>query len=307
MAKKFSKPELSRLINGDIEIPEAPIAEIKLRLDHALVKAYPQYNRSTLQKFIKNGQVKVNDQIIKKPNFLISETDELNLQIQPTEKLPNIPIIYEDQNVIIINKPCGILTVSKGDFNPEPTLEAYGHIVHRLDRATSGVIVIAKNLETRKYIQKQFQDRRAHKTYYAIVAGVPKLPQAVIDVPIARNLKRPTTFQPDLNGRSAITEYSIIKHSDHYSFLILKPRTGRTHQLRVHLKHLGTPILGDPIYSTNTHLPSGIANRLYLHASQLEITLPGGERRSFIAPLPDDFRTAISTLISPKALEDVLW
>lgn len=308
MAKKFSKPNLSRIINGDIPIAaDTPITVDKKRLDHTLVEQYAQYNRSTIQKFIKNGQVTVNQKIITKPNYLTSKQDQIELKILEAENNPpEIPIIYSDDKVIVVNKPTGLLTVSKGNFNPEPTLESLGYIVHRLDRDTSGVIIIAKDEATRAYLQKQFQDRRAHKIYYAITTGVPKLDQAIIDIPLARNLKHPTTFQPDPTGRAAITEYKVLANSEHFALLMLKPKTGRTHQLRVHLKHIGTPILGDPIYGAPTKFPSNINRRLYLHAAQLEITLPGGIRRTFEAPIPDDFSYAIANLISTQAVQNVL-
>lgn len=141
-------------------------------------------------------------------------------------------------------------------------------------------------------LRKQFQDRKTHKTYYAVVIGHPKLPEAMIDLPIARNLKRPTTFQVDQNGKASQTYYKVIAQNDQHSLLQLKPKTGRTHQLRVHLKYLGTPILGDPVYSDLAKYP---APRLFLHATELEITIPGktgGERRTFTAKLPPEF-TAI--------------
>ncbi len=107
-------------------------------------------------------------------------------------------------------------------------------------------------------LRKQFQDRKTHKTYYAVVNGHPKLPEAMIDLPIARNLKRPTTFQVDQNGKSSQTHYKVREQNERYSLLELKPTTGRTHQLRVHLKYIGTPILGDNVYGegTNTKIPA---------------------------------------------------
>ena len=140
-----------------------------------------------------------------------------------------------------------------------------------------------------KYLRRQFQNRQTHKTYYAVTVGHPKLPAALIDLPIARNLKRPTTFQVDQNGKPSQTAYRVVASNDQYSLLELKPTTGRTHQLRVHLKYLGTPILGDPVYGAPL---KDSARRLFLHAYSLEITIPsptGGERRTFTAPLPPAF------------------
>ncbi|MFV0485281.1 MAG: RluA family pseudouridine synthase [Candidatus Saccharimonadales bacterium] len=278
---------MSRIINGDIELPKAPEAEDKQRLDMALLEKYPGYNRSTLQKYIKNGQVKVNGEIIEKANTLVSESDELDLLERAMPERPEVAVIYEDENVLVLDKPEGILSISKGDFNPEPTMEEFGIIVHRLDRDTSGVMIVAKNEETHSMLQRQFQERKTHKTYNAVVVGHPDLPEAIIDVPLARNMNRPTTFVPDAEGREAITQYKVLDRSNKYSLLQLKPQTGRTHQLRVHMKHLGTPILGDPIYGDTP------AKRMYLHASELEITIPGGIRKTFKSELPREFNDVL--------------
>ncbi len=289
--KKFSKPDLSRVINGDTKLSEAETGPEKFRLDHLLVKQHPEYNRSSLQTFIKSGYVQVDGQIVKKANSKFPETAQIELNVPPSAELPpRPPVIYEDDNVLVLNKPAGLLSMAKGEYCPEPTLENYGLLVHRLDRDTSGVVILAKNPTTQKMLRKQFQDRKTHKTYFAVIVGHPKLPEAMIDLPIARNLKRPTTFQVDQNGKAAQTYYKVIAENDRYSLVELKPTTGRTHQLRVHLKYLGTPILGDPVYS------DAPADRLYLHAKELEITIPGtsgGERRIFTAPLPPEFEQKV--------------
>lgn len=295
--KKFSKPALSRVINGDTVLATSDATPTKIRLDHLLVQQYPEYNRSSLQTFIKSGYVTVNQQVITKPNAKILPDTTIQLTLphahNTNPQLP--PVIYEDQHVLVLDKPAGLLSMAKGEFCPEPTLENFGLLVHRLDRHTSGVVILAKDPETQKSLRRQFQTRKTHKTYYAIVVGKPKLAAAIIDLPIARNLKRPTTFQVDQNGKSSQTAYRILAANEHYSLLELKPTTGRTHQLRVHLKYLGTPILGDPVYGAP--LPQDIkalnpGRQLYLHAYSLEITIPGnngGERRTFCAPLPPEF------------------
>lgn len=291
--KKFSKPELSRVINGDTKLADTDQGPEKFRLDHLLVKQHPEYNRSSLQNFIKSGFVKVNQEVATKPNAKFTADVKIALDVPPATK-PSLrpPVIYEDKNVIVLDKPTGLLSMAKGEYCPEPTLEDFGLLVHRLDRDTSGVVILAKNPEAQTMLRKQFQDRKAHKTYYAVVKGHPKLPSALIDLPIARNLKRPTTFQVDQNGKPAQTAYRTVKSNDKYSLLELKPTTGRTHQLRVHLKYLGTPILGDRVYGDDK------ANRLYLHAKELEITIPGpqgGERKTFTAPLPPEFEDVFRT------------
>lgn len=280
--KKFSKPEMSRVINGDVQLVDTPEKPAKYRLDHQLVKQHPEFNRSTLQNFIKGGHVTVDGAVVTKPNAQILPEAQIILTPPTKTTVAQPDIIFEDQNVLVINKPDGLLSMTKGEYTTEPTLEDYGLLVHRLDRDTSGVVILAKNPETQSYLRRQFQERKTHKTYYAIVVGRPKLEEAMIDLPIARNLKHPTTFQVDPTGKPAQTHYKVIKSSDKYSLLELKPITGRTHQLRVHLKYIGTPILGDRVYGKP-------AERLYLHASSLEITIPKGNRQTFSAPLPEDF------------------
>ena len=283
--KKFSKPELSRIINGDKQLAEAEEAIPKTRLDILLVEKYKSYNRSTLQRFIRDGFVTVDGVVAKKPNQKFEEGVKIELNV-PT-KLKNADlkpaVIYEDDNVIVLDKPAGLLSMAKGEYCPEKTLEDFGLLVHRLDRDTSGVVILAKNVEVQKFLRKQFQDRKTHKTYYAIVSGRPKLDAARVDLPIARDLKRPTTFRVDPNGKASETYYRVLKSDGKHSLVELKPTTGRTHQLRVHMKYLGHPIIGDPVYGDED------ASRLFLHAKALEITLPGGERRVFEADLPQDF------------------
>lgn len=285
--KKFSKPAMSRVINGDVVLDTEDEKPEKFRLDHLLVEQHPEYNRSSLQTFIKSGFVTVDGVVVTKPNSKFEKTAKLVLTVPETEIPKDFlkpAVIYEDNNVKVLDKPAGLLSISKGEYCPEPTLEDYGLLVHRLDRDTSGVVILAKNPETQKSLRKQFQDRKAHKTYLAVVEGHPKLDAAKIDLPIARNLKHPTTFQVDPNGKPAVTYYRTLKSNEKYSLLELKPVTGRTHQLRVHLKYLGTPILGDRVYGVS-------ADRLYLHAKSLEITIPDGDRRTFESPTPPEFAT----------------
>ncbi len=294
MAKKFSKPELSRKINGDIPfdtVIDEPSQDLT-RLDIQVLNQNPRYSRATIQKFIKAGYVTVDGEQVTKPNTLIADEAEIILTIPASEQAEKPPIIYEDDNVIVFNKPAGMLSIKKGAYIAEPAIEDWGEIVHRLDRDTSGVIIVAKNLKTKGYLQKQFQERKTHKTYYAIVCGTPKESHAIINIPLARNLKKPTTFMPDKNGREAITEYRVIESGEKYSLMELKPRTGRTHQLRIHMSFIGCPILGDPVYNPK----SPKASRMYLHATSLEITIPGqdgGKRMTFTAELPEEFKNAL--------------
>lgn len=269
----------------------------KTRLDVLLSTRYPEKSRSTWQKYIKAGYVAVNSTIVQQPKQEVTDADHLAISLPDATDYSHteLPIIFLDDDVIVVNKPAGVLTHSKGEMNDEFTVAEFFRryttvgldtnrpgIVHRLDRDTSGVIIGARTPEAFELLKHQFSDRIAKKTYLAIVSGAPKRPMATIDIPIGRNPSAPSTFRVDSKGRPAVTQYSVLETHDDVSLLALKPRTGRTHQLRVHLAHLGTPMLGDRVYGKS-------GERLYLHAYRLEITTHAGERRTFTAPVPDSF------------------
>lgn len=283
--KKFSKPDLSRVINGDSVLPDAPEKPELVRLDVLMTEVFKSYSRSTLQKFIRSGFVTVDGEVILKPNQQILRGLRVELKVPEEMKNADIDpeVIYEDSDVLVLNKPAGLLSEVKGEYCPERTLEDFGFVAHRLDRDTSGVIILAKTEAVRDFLKKQFQDRTTKKTYFAVVSGRPKLDEARIDLPMKRDLKRPTTFRVDANGKEAETFYKVVKTDGKHSLVELRPTSGRTHQLRVHMKYLGHPIVGDKVYDGEK------ADRLYLHANKLEITLPSGERKVFEAELPEDF------------------
>lgn len=283
--KKFSKPEMSRVINGDRVLAAEEAPEEKVRLDILMKEIYKSYNRSTLQRFIESGFVTVDGELVTKANAKFLRGVKLDLKVPEVMKNADLvpKVVYEDENVVVLDKPAGLLSMAKGEYCPEVTLEKYGLLVHRLDRDTSGVVIMAKTPEVQTMLKRQFQDRKTHKTYYAVISGRPKLDEARIDLPLSRDLKRPTTFRVDANGKPAETFYKVLKTNDEHSLVELRPTTGRTHQLRVHMKYLGHPITGDPVYGSEK------ADRLYLHAGALEITLPGGVRKVFEVPMPKDF------------------
>lgn len=269
----------------------------KKRLDTVLAERHPETSRSTWQKHIKAGHVQVNGSLKVSSKYDVTDTDTITLEIPDATNFDSfdLPILYLDDNVIVIDKPVGVLTHAKGALNDEFTVAEFFRrytdvgletnrpgIVHRLDRDTSGVMIGARNKEAKSLLQKQFADRKTKKTYLAIVKGTPKQHQAKIDLPIGRNPTAPSTFRVDTNGKPAVTEYVVLAETKDYSLVHLRPLTGRTHQLRVHMRYLGTPILGDRIYGSS-------ADRLYLHASKLEITIPKSERKTFIAPVPTAF------------------
>jgi 23S rRNA pseudouridine1911/1915/1917 synthase len=272
------------------------------RLDQYLAKHYPEYSRSTWKKYIDTRCVTVNGVIVSSSKFPINDTDTVTFTLPKKIDFSSesLPIVYEDDNVIVIDKPSGILTHSKGALNDELTVAEFVRpkttykvdtnrpgIIHRLDRDTSGIIICAKNDNTAHLLNKQFQDRKAKKTYFAVVKGEPTHHRADIDLPIARNPKKPSTFRVDSSGKSAFTSYELLSTNGNLSLLRLQPTTGRTHQLRVHMAYMNTPIYGDRIYGTE-------ADRLYLHAAKLEITIPEGERKVFESKIPSNFEALTS-------------
>jgi 23S rRNA pseudouridine1911/1915/1917 synthase len=273
------------------------VMSTKKRLDVVLAERYPDISRSTWQKHIKAGHVSVNGTVRESPKYDVVEADSIEISIPDATDFTDheLPILYLDDNVIVINKPVGVLTHSKGALNDEFTVAEFFRryttvgldtnrpgIVHRLDRDTSGVMIGARNQEAATLLQKQFADRKTKKTYMAVTRGLLKEQQAKIDLPIGRNPSAPSTFRVDAKGKPAVTRYEVLAVQDRLSLVELRPETGRTHQLRVHMAHLGAPILGDRVYGRS-------AERLYLHAAALEITIPVSQRMTFTAPVPPEF------------------
>lgn len=243
-----------------------------------------------------------------------------------------IPIIYEDENIVAINKPVGLVVHSARPTSEErrdgktkektlvdwimekyPKIEDVGEplvlssgeiikrpgIVHRLDRETSGVLVVVKNQEAFLFLKKQFQDRETQKSYRAFVYGEVKNDKGVIDRPIGRSSSdfRKWSAQRGARGkmREAITEYKVLARKGGFSYLELNPKTGRTHQLRVHLKAINYPIVCDNLYAPKQECALGFS-RLALHAYSLELNLPDGKRIKLEADLPEDFQKAVSQI-----------
>jgi 23S rRNA pseudouridine1911/1915/1917 synthase len=269
----------------------------KKRLDILLAERFPETSRSTWQKYIKAGHVSVNGTVQTSAKYDVTETDQITTNVPDATDFSQheLPIIYMDDNVIVVNKPIGVLTHSKGALNDEFTVADFFRryttvgletnrpgIIHRLDRDTSGVIIGARNPETAHLLQKQFADRKTKKTYIAIIDGHLNEPTAKVDLPIGRNPSAPSTFRVDAKGKSAVTGYETLAVNDRQTLVVLRPTTGRTHQLRVHMAYLRTPITGDRVYGKE-------ADRLYLHAFRLEITIPTSDRRVFEAPIPTSF------------------
>lgn len=268
------------------------------RLDVFICNQLPGFSRSSIKRLVDEGNVSV-DKKVGKGSQRVGEGQKvvLDFDIDESQKIPTIKlkVLFEDNDCLVIEKPAGLLTHSKGMFNPEATVATFiasrvndidgdrAGIVHRLDRATSGLIIAAKSPNALEWLQKQFSSRKVQKTYIAVVTGQLEPQEAVIDVPIERNPKKPQTFRAGENGKPAITTYKVLKTTADKQLVELKPKTGRTHQLRVHMNYVGHPILGDAVYAGKP------ADRLYLHAHTLELTLPSGEHKVFVSSVPRSF------------------
>ena len=272
--------------------------QARQRLDVFVASKMPELSRAFIQKLCDTAKITVNGLHVKAGYKLkAGDVIKVDYDLKQLNEVPRIvlPILYEDDDCLVIDKPVGVLTHSRGEFNEEATVASFvrsyitgmegsrAGIVHRLDRATSGVIICAKNSEALSWLQKQFSQRKVKKTYVAVVQGTMREHEALIDMPIERNPKAPATFRVGPNGKSAQTHYVVLQANNSKTLLELRPTTGRTHQLRVHMAQLGHPLLGDTLYGGPQ------AERLYLHALSLEITLPSRERKTFTSKLPKEF------------------
>jgi len=265
------------------------------RLDSVLAQTLPDKTRSQWQKLIEAQQVLVNDKPATKDQTLKQGDPITVLPSKITKTAVKLPVIYEDDDVIVIDKPAGLLVHSKGkadqDFTVVDALKDKINIedsnrpgiVHRLDRDTSGVMIVAKTEATKEYLQRQFSNRQVNKTYLALVDGSLKQNEALLRWPIERNPKQPSTFRVGKNGKPAETYIKVLAKANNQSLVECHPKTGRTHQLRVHLAHLGHPIVGDRFYNGSP------AERLMLHAKELEISIRHNDRKVFKSKLPIEF------------------
>ena len=270
-----------------------------VRIDKFLAVKFPEYSRAAITKLFDLKLIK-RDGLELRPGEKVRPGTEIEYDLGPLQTKPEViqlPVLYEDDNVIVVDKPAGIISHARGKFWQEASVASFirdkikgmdgerGGIVHRLDRATSGVMVCAKNESTLKYLQKQFHDRTVMKSYVAIINGTLEHTEATIDAPIERDARDPKRFKVSRSGKPAQTEYVVQSATDTHSMLSLKPKTGRTHQLRLHLKYIGKPIVGDELYGGEA------ATRLMLHAESLSVQLPSGKRLTFTSPLPKEFET----------------
>ncbi|MDI6775039.1 MAG: RluA family pseudouridine synthase [Verrucomicrobiota bacterium] len=304
-----------------------------LRLDVFLTRALQGPTRTRLQNLIRAGKVMVNGQPTRSA-ARVTVGMEINLEQQqpmPTGLMPEdrpLDVLFEDSDIVALNKPAGITVHPAGGRRSGTLVNALLHhcrdlagvgdelrpgIAHRLDSHTSGVMVVAKNDAALACLARQFKERSARKQYVAIVCGVPSPAAGRIDVLIGRNPchhKKMAAFAgptapPDGSGKTAVSTYRVSEVLGLFAVVQVFPETGRTHQIRVHMAHIGRPVLGDRCYGGRHERAArqaldqiGLAvERQMLHAERIEIEHPlSGERMQFAAPLPDDMRNVIQTL-----------
>ena len=296
---------------GELAILHYP-KPLPMRLDRWLVSQRPEQSRARIQKFINEGLVRVNG-LEGKAKTPLKEGDEIQLWVPPPEPLSylkpeamDLNILFEDKHLIVINKPAG-LTVHPAPGNKDGTLvngllhhcsdlpgisgKLRPGIVHRLDKDTTGCIVIAKSQKALVELQQQIQQRVASRKYLAVVHGAPSSDRGEVIAPIGRHPidRKKYAVVNDDSGRYACTNWAIEERLGDYSLMSFKLDTGRTHQIRIHCSHIGHPILGDPTYSRCKKLPMNIKGQM-LHAIQLGLNHPiTNEAMMFEAPLPDIF------------------
>jgi 23S rRNA pseudouridine1911/1915/1917 synthase len=292
-----------------------PTVSARLRLDRYLAMELPQYSRSRFQQLIRDGFVRLNGKTAR-PRDILRAGDTVDLTEPPPKKIDNQPeaipldILFEDADLIVINKPAELVvhpgaghrehTLVNAVLHHCPNLSGIGGkerpgIVHRLDKDTSGCLVVAKNNEAHRALSIQFAERTVEKVYLALVAGKLRRRAGVIEEKIGRDrVHRQRMSVTSERGRAARTEYGVLRSSEQASLVECKLHSGRTHQIRVHLHHLGHPVLGDKVYVSKL---AGKFPRQMLHAWKLGFHHPRtGEWKAFEAPLPNDFAKAIRSV-----------
>lgn len=288
------------------------------RLDKFLVRQLPEHSRSRLQNLIKEGRTTVAGKVVTKPGYVLEAGDEVLIVIppvKPTEIIPEkipLDIVFENEDLIVVNKPAGMVvhpaaghdtgTLVHAVLAHAPELDGIGGehrpgIVHRLDKDTSGLILVAKNERSHRWLQDQFRLRSVHKIYLALVDGAPPTPTGRVEAAIGRDTtqRKQMAVVPEKKGRQAVTEYYTVETFDEHTLVEVHPLTGRTHQIRLHLAFIGCPIVGDRVYGRRK--PTLPVKRHFLHAARLTIRLPSENTpRTFEAPLPADLQAVLERL-----------
>jgi 23S rRNA pseudouridine1911/1915/1917 synthase len=288
------------------------------RLDRFLTACLPEFSRTRIQGLISEGFVTVNGRVATKAGLTLEGEQTVKVRIPPPvpsglvgEDIP-LDVIFENDDLIIVNKPAGMVvhpavghdsgTLVHAVLGYEPDIEGIGGeerpgVVHRLDKDTSGLIVLAKNERAHRWLVDQFRLRLVRKVYLALVDGSPPTPTGRVEAAIGRDVrdrKKMAVVRTD-KGREAISEYKTLETFANYTLLEFHPQTGRTHQIRVHCAFLGCSVVGDALYGRKKQ--AIVLHRHFLHAYQLTITLPGEEKpRSFEAPLPDELVRVLQKL-----------
>jgi 23S rRNA pseudouridine1911/1915/1917 synthase len=288
------------------------------RLDKYLAACLPEYSRTRLQGLIEDGLVTVDGALPRKAGQLLDGRAVIQVRIPPpvpSELIPeDIPleIVFENEDVMVVNKPAGMVvhpaaghdsgTLVHAALAHAPDIEGIGGeqrpgVVHRLDKETSGLILLAKNDLAHRWLQDQFRLRKVHKTYLALVDGHPPTPAGRIEAPVGRDTrarKKMAVVTPQ-KGRPAVSEYLTLERFPEHTLLEMHPITGRTHQIRLHLAFLGCPVAGDTVYGR--HNPSVPLRRHFLHAYRLTVLLRGeNQPRTFEAPLPAELARVLENL-----------
>jgi len=286
------------------------------RIDHCLTAFLQPLSRSRVEKLMRDGCVAVNGAVVTKKSREVIPGDRVTVEWEIEEEgatTPSRPLekLFEDEWLLAIDKPSGLAVHPGAGERHETVLDLFRHhypqindmadperpgIVHRLDKDTSGVLLLAKSDEAVERMQGLFQEREMAKTYLALVSGHMRFRNGTIDRPLARSLKNRARFEvagdDREDRRDAITEFSVIREFETFTFVRLMPKTGRTHQLRVHLAHFGCPVLGDILYNRNRGKDFP---RLALHAHSLEFTHPFTHNRLTVtSPFPADLRHYMS-------------
>ncbi|MEN6480663.1 MAG: RluA family pseudouridine synthase [Anaerolineaceae bacterium] len=288
------------------------------RLDKYLVSNFPEHSRSRLQSLIKEGRVSVDGKVVTKSGYILETGNVIEVQIPPVETTELIPedipleIVFESDDLIVVNKPAGMVvhpafghargTLVHAVLAHAPQMEGIGGelrpgIVHRLDKDTSGLIIVAKNDRSLRWLQDQFRLHKVEKIYLALVDGHLPTPEGRIEAPIGRDPshRQKMAIVPAKKGREAITEYFTREVFPHHTLVEAHLLTGRTHQIRLHLSFLGCPIVGDTVYGHRN--PSISIERQFLHAAKMSILLPGETvKRTFEAKLPEDLQSVLEIL-----------
>ena len=299
-------------------------AHFGLRLDQVLADLFPEYSRSKLKTWIQDGNVAVNGEVITVPRHkmqmdeLVTVQAEMDVQVTSEAQDIALNIVYEDEHILVINKPAD-LVVHPGAGNPSGTVlnALLNHcpeidkvpragIVHRLDKDTTGLMVVAKTIPAQTHLVDQLQRREMSREYEAVALGT-MVAGGIVDAPIGRHATKRTHMAVREMGKPAVTHFRVIEKFRAYTHLRLKLETGRTHQIRVHMAHIKHPLLGDQVYGGRPRLPKGASDafiaalrgfqRQALHAAQLSLFHPETEEwMTWKAPLPQDMQDLLKAV-----------